>query len=947
MITGLSPHAAVFHIMDIQHPLKSWKWQVIVLSFLCSLGWVSGQLRYSLAEELEPGTFTANVAEDLAINVAGILKRRMRLGSEGGSKYFALNQRNGELTINEKIDRETLCGSGTNCILPLEVILENPLELFRLRVEILDINDNSPSFFTSDQKITISEIFANPGTRFPIESAHDPDISTNGVSKYTLTPNPYFSLSVNTKTDGTLVPELIIEKNLDREEKESHKLSITAFDGGNPPRSGTSQITVIVLDSNDNAPVFDHSTYKVVLEENTPQNTVILKLNATDQDEGLNGEIEYFFGYHTLNFIKELFTLNQQSGEISVHGVIDFEEKDFYEISVRAKDKGNPEHESRCLILIRIEDVNDNAPEITLTSLLNAVPENAALGTAVGFLSVRDKDSGKNGVVHLEMTPNLPFKVKSFDDHYSIITDGVLDREAVSQYFIDLIATDLGSPPQRTKISIILNISDINDNPPAFSQSHFSAFIKENNDPGSFLCTVSAEDPDDGLNSVLTYSIVEKLTDDSSILSFVYIDSNNGNIYAQGSFDYEQIQVLQVTVKAEDDGSPRLSSNITVFIFILDQNDNAPVVLYPEHSKQANFHQNVPKSASPGFLVTKVSAVDLDSGHNAWLSYHIIEQTDLSLFQISSSNGEIRTVRELQEIEWTDQKLVISVNDHGEHTLSTTVTIFISLEESIFEESPKSKSSVTQSGNKSDVTLYLIISLVAVSVVSFMTFIILLARCLKKETNSTMCSCCLGNPELSYYSEQCRPTLHLNTDGTLKFMEVRMEPSDPQGQCYKTCFSPSEINEFSYLRPLHFPQLQTMVHESEGQTSNINGFTGTLQAQPNADWRFSQAAQKPGPSGTQPTEEAGVWPNNQFETERLQAMILASANEAAEGTSGLGGGTGTMGLSARYGPQFTLQHVPDYRQNVYIPGSTLTPTNGGGKREGKGNKKKSSKKDKK
>ncbi|XP_012814686.2 protocadherin gamma subfamily A, 11 isoform X22 [Xenopus tropicalis] len=931
--------------MDIQHQLKSWKWQVIVLPFLCCLGWVSGQLRYSLPEESEPGTFIANLADSLVINVADILKRKMRLGSDGGRKYFVLNHRNGDLSVNEKIDRETLCGSGSSCILPLEVILDNPLELFKLRIEILDVNDNSPNFITSDQKIKISEALANPGTRFPIETAHDPDISTNGISKYTLSPNPYFSLTTKTRKDGTLIPELIIEKMLDREEKESHKLTITAFDGGIPSRSGTSQITVIVQDSNDNAPVFDHSTYKLILPENTPQNTVILKLNATDRDEGLNGEIEYFFDYHTLDSVKELFTLNQNSGEISVNGVIDFEEEDFYEISIRAKDKGIPEHESRCLILIEIEDVNDNVPEITLTSLLNAVPENAALGTAVGFLNVRDKDSGKNGAVHLEMTPNLPFKVKSFDDHFSIITDGILDRETITQYFIDLTATDLGSPPLRTTMAIILNISDINDNPPAFSQSHFSAFIKENNGPGSFLCTVSAEDPDDGLNSVLTYSIVERKTDDSSILSFVYIDSNNGNIYAQGSFDYEQIQVLQITVKAEDSGSPRLSSNVTVFIFILDQNDNAPVVLYPEHSD--SFQQKVPQSASSGFLVTKVSAVDLDSGHNAWLSYHIVEGTDLSLFQISSSNGEIRTVRELQETDETDQKLVILVKDRGEHPLSTTVTIFISLEESIFEESPKSKSFVIQSGSKSEMTLYLIISLVAVSLVSLITFIILLARCLKKETNSTICSCCLGSPKLSYYSEQCRPTLHLNTDGTLKFMEVRMEPSDPQGQCYKTCFSPSEINDFSYLRPLNFPQLQTMVSESEGQIPNINGFTGTLQAQPNADWRFSQAAQKPGPSGAQPTEEAGVWPNNQFETERLQAMILASANEAAEGTSGLGGGTGTMGLSARYGPQFTLQHVPDYRQNVYIPGSTLTPTNGAGKREGKGNKKKSSKKDKK
>ncbi|XP_041440838.1 protocadherin gamma subfamily A, 3 L homeolog isoform X25 [Xenopus laevis] len=927
--------------MDIHNPTKHWKWQVVIVPFLCSLGWVSGQLRYSVTEESTPGTLIANAAQDLVLNSADIPKRRMRLGTEGSGKYFALNHRNGDLTVNEKIDRESLCGSSTRCILPLEIIIENPLELFSLEIEIVDINDNSPLFLRSDQLIKIYETMANPGIRFRLENAQDPDISTNGVSKYTLTPNPYFSLSVNPRKDGTLVPELIIENILDREEKEHHKLTITAFDGGNPPRSGTSQITVIVLDSNDNAPDFEHSTYKAAIKENAPQHTVILRLNATDRDEGLNGEIEYFFDYDTLESVKELLTLNQQSGEISVNGVIDFEEKEFYEISVRAKDKGNPEHESQCLVLIEIEDVNDNVPEITLTSLLNAVPENAALETAVGFLSVRDKDSGKNGEVSLEISPNLPFKIKPFNNRYTIVTDGVLDREKVAQYILDLIATDLGSPPLRTTMSIILNISDINDNPPVFSQPHVTVFIRENNDPGSFLCTVSAVDPDDGLNSVLTYSVLERKTDAHSILSLVNIDSKSGNIYAQGSFDYEQIQVLQVTVKVEDSGSPKLSSNITVFIFILDQNDNAPLMLYPEHSRQVSPQQKIPTLSPAGFLVTKISAVDLDSGHNAWLSYHIVDGTDPSLFQISSSHGEIQTVRSLQETDQIDQRLVIVVKDHGEPALSTTVTIYIILEDTIFPERPKSQNFVT-SNNKPEMTLYLIISLVAVSLVSLVTFIILLARCLRKESSSTICSCCLGSPQPKYYTEQCRPTLHLNTDGTLKFMEVRMEPSDPQGQCYKTCFSPSEINDFSYLRPINFPELKTMVSDTD-----VNGVTGTLQAQPNADWRFSQAAQKPGPSGTQPTEEAGVWPNNQFETERLQAMILASANEAAEGTSGLGGGTGTMGLSARYGPQFTLQHVPDYRQNVYIPGSTLTPTNGGGKREGKGNKKKSSKKDKK
>ncbi|KAM4675304.1 protocadherin gamma-C5-like isoform 10-T10 [Discoglossus pictus] len=575
----------------------------------------------------------------------------------------------------------------------------------------------------------------------------------------------------------------------------------------------------------------------------------------------------------------------------------------------------------------------------------NDVPENAGLETTIGFFTVRDIDSGKNGEVKIEVFPKLPFKIKPFKNHYSLVTNGLLDREKVSQYTIHLVVTDLGSPPLQTQSTIILNISDTNDNPPVFIQSNYNGFIKENNAPGIVLCSVSAFDADEGVNTELIYSVAESQIGGSSVSSFVYINPNTGNIYAQRSFDYEHIQVFQITVRVEDSGLPKLFSNTTVTIFVLDTNDNAPTVLYPEISSDTFFTENIPKSASIGYLVTKVSAVDMDSGHNAWLAYSFAEDTYSTLFAVSTHTGEIRTVKSLQEIDNTEQQLVIVISDHGEPSLSCTVTIQVNIMENIVKETPKSNDFFKNPKPTADLTLYLIISLVAISLVSLVTFIILFAKCLKRENDTNGSSCCF----LSKYSsktqgEQYQPTLYLNTDGTLKYMEVRMVPPEPQGQCYQTCFPPpQERHDFALLNPLDFPQLNNLISEND-ISSNAND---SNQAQPNTEWRFSQA-QRPGTSGAaQPTEEAGVWPNNQFETERLQAMILASANEAAEGTSGLGGGTGTMGLSARYGPQFTLQHVPDYRQNVYIPGSTLTPTNAAGKRDGKSGKKKSGKKEKK
>ncbi|KAM4036056.1 protocadherin gamma-C5-like isoform 11-T11 [Anomaloglossus baeobatrachus] len=934
--------------MDIRGFCQCWKWQVVCSFLLCSWGWVSGQLRYSIVEESEPGTLVGNVAQDLGIKRAELSQRRIHLRSEKYQRYFSVNQANGGLSVNDRIDRESLCGSSPSCLLQLEAVAENPVELFTLEIEILDINDNSPTFSSNDRIIEITELFESPGARFPLEIAEDLDVGVNGVSQYTLNTNPYFSLSVKNRKDGTLIPQLILEKVLDREEKQEHNLILTAIDGGEPARSGTCRITIAVLDINDNPPVFNQSVYKISIRENLPLNTVILTLNATDQDDGANGEISFSFDDHTSKSAKQFFSLNEQNGEIALLEVVDFEKQIFFELSIKATDNGFPKLKGDCIVQVEIEDVNDNPPEITFTSMTNDIPENAPSGDVVGFINLIDKDSGKNGEIKLNISPNVPFKIRPLKNRYVLVTDGNLDREENPQYTIELTASDLGSPPLYSKTSVTLGVSDINDNAPVFTQSTYNALFKENSDPGTLLCTVSATDLDEGVNSDLVYSIIESQIDSSSVSSFVYINSNDGSIYAQRSFDYEQIQVLQITIKVEDSGSPQLSSTVPVFIFILDTNDNPPSLLYPEHSEDLIVQERIPKSTSAGYLVTKLSAVDLDSGHNAWLVFTLIDPINYSSFQVSKLTGEVRTVRGLQEAENMEQQLVISISDQGTPPLSTTVTVLVSIADEVIVERPKSGDFLTNSKPPSDMTLYLIVSLVAISLVSLVTFMILLVKCLRKDSYYDSRSCCiLGGSQSKSYTDQYQPALYLNTDGTLKYMEVRMVPPMSQVHSYQTNLPPApELQDFSIVQPLNFTQLKDVYQDvsSEGNPSN----DANNQAQPNAEWRFSQA-QRPGPSGAQPTEEAGVWPNNQFETERLQAMILASANEAAEGTSGLGGGTGTMGLSARYGPQFTLQHVPDYRQNVYIPGSTLTPTNAGGKRDGKGggNKKKSGKKDKK
>ncbi|XP_069509853.1 LOW QUALITY PROTEIN: uncharacterized protein [Ambystoma mexicanum] len=817
------------------------RWQVICFLSLCGWGSVSGRLRYSVAEESEPGTLVGDVARDLGLDSAAVSQRKLVLGDETGRRYFTLRPGSGVLVVNEQIDRESLCGSGSSCLLTEEVIMESPLELFRLEVEILlDINDNAPSFLANNQFVRITELLATPGTRFPIESALDPDVGINTVSVYTLNPNPYFSLSVNRRTDGTLLRELVLDKVLDREDQESHQLVLTALDGGHPAKKGSSQITVIVMDINDNAPTFDRSTYTVSVLENIPVPFLLIKLNATDIDEGPNGEIEYCFEEHTLKTMHRLFSLDSHTGEIRVKGTIDYEEANLFEIAVQAKDRGVPVMVGRCILHVKIEDVNDNAPEILLKSPGLSVPENTPVGTAVAFLRVRDRDSGQNGEVRLEVSPNRPFILKPYGNHYSLVTDDILDRETISQYTLKLVATDQGSPPLQTQTMMFLNITDMNDNAPHFSQPQFDAYIKENSAAGSLLCTVSASDPDEGPNSQLTFSIVQGHIAGSPISSFVYISALTGHMYAQRSFDYEDVQELHVTIRVEDAGFPKLSSNVSVFVFVLDQNDNSPTILYPVISNEAYMQQFIPKDVPMGYLVSKVTAVDADSGHNAWLSYNLLAPTDTSLFRVSAHTGEIRSARDLRESVDSQHTLLILVKDNGQPSLSTTVTILLSVEDRAFQESPKSHGFHVHIQENSEMTTYLIISLVAITLVLIVSFIILLVKCLRKQDHGSHLCCSATTPTWKY-TEPFHPAFKLNTDGTLKYLQVSLGTTGPENQCNRTCFSPaSEMSGFTYMRALNFPQLKDMVNETDAILPGVDGVTCSQQVR---DWLKEKASE--------------------------------------------------------------------------------------------------------
>ncbi|XP_016397028.1 protocadherin-10-like isoform X2 [Sinocyclocheilus rhinocerous] len=717
----------------------------VILLLLCLADGVVSQIRYSVPEEAEHGTFVGNIAEDLGLDLTKLSSRRFQVVPSSRTPYLEVNLENGVLFVNEKIDRERICKQSASCLLHLEVFLENPLELFRVEIEVVDINDNPPSFPETDITVEISES-ATPGTRFPLESAFDPDVGSNALRTYDITTNNYFYLDVQTQTDGNKFAELVLEKPLDREQQALHRYVLTAVDGGQPPRTGTALLVVRVLDSNDNVPVFDQPVYSVNLAENAPVGTLIIQLNATDSDEGPNGEVIYSFSNHISSRIKELFDIDARTGRIEVRGEVDFEESSLYQIYVQAKDMGPNAVPAHCKVLVKVTDVNDNAPEIIFSTVTESVSENAATGTVIALLSVTDKDSEDNGQTHVEILGDVPFKLKtSFRNYYTIVTDGPLNRETVEAYTVAVVARDKGIPSLATSKSIKVHVSDENDNAPTFTQPIYDVYVTENNVPGAYIYAVSAVDPDVGQNAYITYSIVECEIQGMSVVTYVSINSENGYLYALRSFDYEQLKDFSFMVQARDSGSPELWSNATVNVIIVDQNDNAPSVIAPL-GKNGTAREPLPRSAEPGYLVTRIVAMDADDGENARLSYSIQRGNENGMFRMDWRTGELRTARRVSVKRDPQQlyELLIEVRDHGQPPMSCSAVVQVTLVDSIVEGHSGERGTAKAKDASLDLTLILIIALGSVSFIFLLAMIVLAVRC-QKDKKLKIYSTCLAS----------------------------------------------------------------------------------------------------------------------------------------------------------------------------------------------------------
>ncbi|XP_060105814.1 protocadherin-19 isoform X2 [Heteronotia binoei] len=814
--------------MDILCPL---------LRFLFVLSWTGAgaliNLKYSVEEEQRAGTVIANIAKD-ARDAGFVLDPRQptafRVVSNSAPHLVDINPGSGLLVTKQKIDRDLLCRQSPKCVISLEV-MSSSMEICVIKLEIKDLNDNAPSFPTDQIALEISET-ASPGTRVPLESAYDPDSGNFGVQSYEITPNDLFGLETKTRGDGSRFAELVVEKSLDRETQSHYSYMITALDGGDPPNFGTVELNIRVIDSNDNNPLFEDPSYTISVPENAPPGTPVIRLNATDPDEGTNGQVLYSIHSYVSEKARDLFQINPQTGLITVTGAIDYEEGHAYELDVQAKDLGPNSIPAHCKVTVTVQDANDNPPLINLLSVnseLVEVSENAPPGYVIALVRVSDRDSGANGRVQCKLLGNVPFRLQEYESFSTILVDGRLDREQRDQYNLTIQAKDNGVPSLQATKSFTVKITDENDNHPHFSKPYYQVIVQENNTPGAYLLSVSARDPDLGLNGSVSYQIVPSQVRDMPVFTYVSINPNSGDIYALRSFNHEQTKSFEFKVLAKDGGNPSLQSNATIRVIVLDVNDNTPVITAPP-LVNGTAEVYIPRNTGVGYLVTVVKADDYDEGENGRLSYEMAEG-DRGFFEIDQVNGEIRTTRAFGENSKTTYELIVVAHDHGKTSLSASALILIYLSPGL--DAQESLGSV-------NLSLIFIIALGSIAAILFVTMIFVAVKCKRDNKEIRTYNCRIA--EYSYGHQKKSNKKKKICKNDIRLVPRDVEETDKMNVV--SCSSlTSSLNYFDYHQqtlPLGCRRSESTFLNVENQNNRNTGsnhvyhhtFTGQTPQQP-------------------------------------------------------------------------------------------------------------------
>ncbi|KAL4229883.1 Protocadherin Fat 4 [Mactra antiquata] len=651
------------------------------------------EITFTIQEELPKWTFVGNVSDASGFMASIPPEDRNHLSfgflqQTNIKSILSIHDETGSLFTTVVIDRESIsdCRIPAPCILSFDIAAQSdrkdsPLfEIISVNVVIKDKNDNAPTFPHNVQTISISEAATN-GSSYQIDNANDDDTGdNNSIQSYELIGNKnLFSLDVEPKLDGSLSVKLVVIGQLDREKTDHYRSTIIARDGGKPQRSGSMTLNITIADENDNAPIFSKTAYNVTVKEDTPGNTGIVQINATDIDIGDNSLVLYRFSPHQsdLNEIKALFYIHEHTGVLSVTGRLTYEPDKVFKIIVEAIDQGDPPRLStnQAIVTVNVEDTGNNPPSVKV-NLLTAgsgrvvnVSEFSTKGTFVAHVEVTDKDTGRNGeVVCIVGSPYFalePITNKGF----KIVVAKPLDSDTEDLITVIVTCRDNGSPVLQASDDFLVKVTDENDNPPRFVKSNYVAEIYENNNRGDVVTTVRAIDADKGQNARIEYYL------DTTVRRQFAVDASTGVIRALDRFDRENRTSWTFKVFAKDFGVPSLVGNATVNVIIKDKND------VPPRFTNSTFYFHIRENLPSGSEVDRLRAYDNDLDENGKFTYVISNTKEKKLPFSLFADGVIKTTMELdREIKSAYQFTVIAI-DKGEPKLTSSANVVIRVDD--------------------------------------------------------------------------------------------------------------------------------------------------------------------------------------------------------------------------------------------------------------------------
>ncbi|CAL8270548.1 unnamed protein product [Boreogadus saida] len=635
-----------------------------------------------------------------------------------------------------------------------------------MTLELLDVNDNVPQFPQSFYTIRVMENNA-PGALLDSLTAYDPDVHENQYLVYFIIEREIANTSMSMLF--SISPEngkLYALKTFDHEIEKEFIFHIEARDSGVPPLSSNVTVHIIIVDQNDNTPVIvsPWRAHGSVVEEKIPRSTdkgsLVSKVIAIDGDSVLNSRITYQFLQVT---DATLFSLDQYNGEIRTMRIFSYRDPRLQRLVVVAKDNGEPALSATVTIkLSTVETAVKAYSDMTEVPLEYDIFSDLNLYLVIGLGSVsflllitilvtivlkcqKPKSS--------KATPPCRNSVVSERNSFA---DSTLVSNDAYWYSMFLAETRKGKlvvrqPAPKGSRYIVSSLprstglTETSGSAPStlqFPQSFYTIRVMENNAPGALLDSLTAYDPDLHENQYLVYFIIEREIANTSMSMLFSISPENGKLYALKTFDHEIEKEFLFHIEARDSGVPPLSSNVTVHIIIVDQNDNTPVIVSPWRAHGSVVEEKIPRSTDKGSLVSKVIAIDGDSVLNSRITYQFLQVTDATLFSLDQYNGEIRTMRMFSYRDPRLQRLVVVAKDNGEPALSATVTIKLST----VETAVKAYSDMTEVPLEydifSDLNLYLVIGLGSVSFLLLITILVtIVLKCQKPKSSKAAPPC--------------------------------------------------------------------------------------------------------------------------------------------------------------------------------------------------------------